>query len=356
MAAIADDSLILVPLARGAIAVHTQVQLAGAVAGAGTLVRDDEVAAYLDRIAARIGLLGGLWPDRVYMRTHDLGCRADGCDDVRLRHSGEWDMFPVPAPSGREGVHDAYVSGPDGRVFAVRGSRILTVNELAYDFSEPDAVRAARLRRYKPPRPPPPRLDLLEGNGPAPPLPGKQPVGALTMSATGELFIIQAMTAYRAPPRATRWQPLVKPGAADAPTSVRAIAVGPDGRVHVASACTASSADAIHRWDGARWTRLPPVDDDCVYNLAVADDGVLYAANDRLWRARADDTWESVPVRVRTRDAGLAELSVHDVLTRPGALWISGCLETEHTPCAVVTTLPVTSIADLGDQPGETIL
>ncbi len=351
----------LVPLARGAIAVHTDVQLAGAVAGEGTLVRDDKLADHLETIEGNIGRIGGRWPDRVYMKIDDLGCRNGGCDSVERRDDGEWVAYDVPAPRRLVGLHTDFLGGPDGRVFGVRTARALSVNELsaihevAHDFTPADERRSARVSAYKPPRPPPPRLDLLEGKGAAPPLPGKQDIGALTMSATGELFLVQAGAAYRAPPRATRWQPLVKPGAADAPTAVRAVAVGPDARVHVLTDC-AGSRSAIHRWDGAHWTRLPPVADDCVYNIAVADDGVLYATDDRLWRTRADDTWEPVPVRVKTRDGGVAPLGAVDVLTRPGALWVSGCLEDDHSRCAVVTTLPVAAVVDLGEVPGKTIL
>jgi hypothetical protein len=344
LAAIADFTISLTPLPRGAIVAYTRTQLAGAPAGVGTLERDPDIAGYLDRRDALIDDVAGTWPDRLFVSTDDYGCRTS-CDGTIVREDGEWNHYAPSAPVGLVALYDYYIHTPDGRVFGHRVYRAKAVNELMVDYYEKDSKRTwRRIKRYRPPRPPAPRVDVLVGDGPPPPA---RLAGPWDFTPDGDIVrLVAGNQVLRLPRGQSRWQPHLKPAARsrDLPDAAT-ITVGADGRVYIESGC-AGGTSGLYVWDSTDWSPLGS--GPCRHMLAIADDGTPWALVEgrRLWHLR-DGEWRHVPVRVPTRD-GEAELEIDAVYALPGG--------DDFFRSAVVTTLPVAGVADLGESPGDTRL
>lgn len=352
----------LYPLAGGGLAAADLFDLVGVAGGQATPTRDADYYAYTDEHFVRPHAIGGRWPGEVIVTIDHFTLRATSLYEVIVRGPAAWGPREMRSARGRLDYYMAYAGTPDGQVFGLRvgqPQRGFHDSAIGYDPGDDE------MPDFGAPTPRPhrddsgrwlywfgaPVVERLAGAGPQPPaLPTRTVALELHAAPAGGLYV-RALGGQilHAAPGARGWRTLPPPFAWTKATSM-AMTVGLDGRLLVAQC--AKGSDRLHRWDGATWTPLPPLP-ACPDAFVAREGGEVWALTDALLRLGEDGAWTERPPHV----PGYPPLSPHALAAVPGALWVSGEVETpdggpnDRTETVLATTLAGGALLDLRHKP-----
>lgn len=287
LAAIREGALSLHAMADGAVAVRGDTTFAIAPPRTGPLRRERAWSRGLafdeaERQAADIAAFGGRWPDAAFMTLRSDSGRVADLHSVLRWQDGAWMKDPLPSPADLIAYYAAYAALPDGKIAGLRSFTAAADDDPDDEDSEP---------KPKPPRIARPVLDLLSpaSRPPWPALPSGPSASDLLALASGDLVVLRSgPQLHHWPAGAAAWKKLPPPGyTASNPHDTPVLAGHAVTDLWLAT-CPDLESDTpprLHRYDGARWHRVPTPDSACVTSIAVTtDDTVWLTAGGALYR------------------------------------------------------------------------